>query len=255
MHYFANPARFLRLADRLFPFAAWGAALLLALGLAGALWLSPPDYQQGEAMRIMYIHVPAAWMSLMVYSIMAACSACFLIWKHPLAYVIASSSAGVGAAFTLITLVTGMLWGKPMWGTWWEWDARLTSMLVLFFLYMGYIALDQEAEGDERQRVSVSVLSLVGFVNVPIIKFSVDWWSTLHQPASILRAGGPSIHSSMLWPLLVMIAGFTLFYAALLMMRARRAILLHKLRRLQYMEAFDTRPEPAPQALPQDLKT
>ena len=236
MHYLASPARFMRISGLLLPWFAAAALVLVPLGLALGLFYAPPDYQQGDSVRIMYVHVPSAWMAMMIYSIMAAGSACFLIWKHPVAYVIASASAPIGACFTFITLVTGALWGKPMWGAWWVWDARLTSVLILFFLYIGYMLLEAAIDEEERKRFSASVLSLIGFVNVPIIKFSVDWWSTLHQPASILRLDGPSIHPSMLWPLLLCIAAFTVFYAALLLVRARRMILLHKIRRLQYVD-------------------
>ncbi|MDX2074556.1 MAG: heme ABC transporter permease [Alphaproteobacteria bacterium] len=234
MHKFANPTRFLKLADRLLPWLAAATALLLALGLWQALFVSPPDYQQGEAVRIMYVHVPAAWMSMAVYSLMAAASAAFLIWRHPLADIAAQAAAPLGAAFTLITLATGSLWGKPMWGTWWAWDARLTSVLVLFFLYVGYIALADSLAHDERGKKICAVLALVGFVNIPVIRFSVEWWNTLHQPASIIREGGVAIDPSMLLPLFLMAGAFHLLFATLLLIRMKTALLRQKIRRLQF---------------------
>ena len=233
VHYFANPTRFLRLADILTP---WFAALTIgsiSIGLYFGLFASPPDYQQGETVRIMYIHVPAAWMALFCYSSMAAFSAMSLIWKHPLADLAARATAPVGAVFTFLALFTGSLWGQPMWGTWWVWDARLTSMLVLFFLYIGYMALNNAFDDPERGAKSAAVLALVGFVNVPIIKFSVDWWNTLHQPASVLKMGGPSINSAMLLPLLLMAFGFTVYYFWVLMLRIKGEINAHKIRNLQ----------------------
>lgn len=233
MHRFANPAQFTRLADKLQPWLAGAALLLLAYGLAQALVISPPDYQQGDTVRIMYVHVPAAWMSMMIYSIMAAASASFLIWKHPLADVAARCSAPLGAGFTLITLVTGSLWGKPMWGAWWVWDARLTSVLILFFLYVGYIALSDAYVHQERGKKICAVLALVGFVNIPVIRFSVEWWNTLHQPASVIRSGGIAIDPAMLVPLFSMGAAFTLLYICLLVLRMRAALLQQKIRRLE----------------------
>ncbi len=234
MHTFASPARFVRLSDKLLPWLAALTALLLGAGLVEALWLSPPDYQQGDTVRIMYVHVPAAWMSMMVYSVMAAASASFLIWKHPLADIAARASAPLGAGFTLVTLVTGSLWGKPMWGAWWVWDARLTSVLVLFFLYIGYIALSDAYAHIERGKKLCAVLALVGFVNIPVIRFSVEWWNTLHQPASIIRSGGVAIDGSMLAPLLLMGAGFTCFYLTLLAVRMKAALLEQKIRRMRF---------------------
>lgn len=234
MHRFANPARFVRIADRILPWLTAVTLLLLAYGLAEALYISPPDYQQGDSVRIMYVHVPAAWVAMMVYSIMALSSAAFLIWKHPLADIIARVSAPLGAGFTFITLVTGSLWGKPMWGAWWVWDARLTSVLILFFLYIGYIALSDSYAYQERGKKICAILALVGFVNIPIIHISVQWWNTLHQPASILRSGGIAIDPSMLRPLLAMGVAFTLCYASLLVIRVKTALLQQKIRRLQF---------------------
>jgi len=229
---FANPTRFNRLARRLLPWFAWSAAAAIAAGLWLALVASPPDYQQGESVRIMYIHVPSAWMALFVYTFLAVASGVGLIWRHPLAHVAAEAAAPIGACFTFVCLVTGSLWGKPMWGAWWVWDARLTSVLVLFFLYLGFIALNAAFDDPSRGEKAAAVLALVGFVNVPIIKFSVDWWNTLHQPASVIRMGGPSIAPSMLAPLLVMAVGFTLYFFALLLVRMRSLLLARRTRAL-----------------------
>ncbi len=234
MHFLANPARFIRLSDKLLPFFVAATVGLLAFGLVQALVISPADYQQGDTVRIMYVHVPAAWMSMMIYSVMALASASFLIWKHTLADVIARVSAPIGAGFTLVTLVTGSLWGKPMWGAWWVWDSRLTSVLVLFFLYIGYIALSDSFASAERGKKICAILALVGAVNLPVIRFSVEWWNTLHQPASLIRSGGAAIDPSMLLPLLSMGLGFTCFYAVLLMIRVKTALLQQKIRRLQF---------------------
>ena len=230
MHRFANPGRFVRLADALLPWCAGAATLSIALGLYLGLFVAPPDYQQGESVRIMYVHVPSAWMGLFIYSVIAAASAVALIWRHPLADLVAKASSPLGAAFTFLALVTGSLWGKPMWGTWWVWDARLTSVLVLFFLYLGHMALLNAFEDPLRGIRSAAVLALVGFINVPIIHFSVEWWSTLHQPSSVLRMSGPAIHPSMLWPLLAMALGFKLYYVSLLLMRVKSELLAARLR-------------------------
>jgi heme exporter protein C len=216
----ANPARFMRVSAILLPWVAALAAIVLAVGLYWALAVAPPDYQQGQSVRIMFIHVPAAWLASMVYLLMAAASFVALVWRHPLAEIAAQAAAPVGAAFTLVCLATGSLWGRPMWGTWWVWDARLTSVLVLFFLYLGYIALVNAFDDPARGARAGSILALVGVVNLPIIKFSVDWWNTLHQPASITLTGS-TIDPSMLLPLLVMAVGFMLLFAALLMVRMR----------------------------------
>ncbi len=194
------------------------------------LFVAPPDYQQGESVRIMYVHVPAAWMALFVYSVIAAASAVSLIWRHLLADLVAKAAAPLGASFTLIALVTGSLWGKPMWGTWWVWDARLTSVLILFFLYLGHIALTHAFDDVSRGARAAAILALVGFVNVPIIKFSVDWWNTLHQPSSVLKLDGPAIHPTMLWPLLLMAVAFSFYFVVLLFLRVRGEIVARKLR-------------------------
>jgi heme exporter protein C len=233
MHRWANPTRFMRYSAVILPWSIWITAALLGVGLYLALFVAPADYQQGDSVRIMFVHVPAAWMALFVYTGMAISSAMALIWRHPLAHIAARASAPIGACFTLIALVTGSLWGKPMWGTWWVWDARLTSMLVLFFLYLGYMALADAFDDNAKGAKAAAILALVGFVNVPIIKFSVDWWNTLHQPASVIKMGGPSIHVSMLIPLVIMAVGFTTFYVAVLILRMRGAIVGAKLRTLQ----------------------
>ena len=221
---FANPARFMRGSAKALPWCGWTAAIVLAVGLFLSLVAAPPDYQQGDTVRIMFVHVPAAWMALSVYLFVAVASAVALVWRHPLAEVAARAAAPIGAAFTFVCLATGSLWGRPMWGAWWVWDARLTSVLVLFFLYLGYIALVNAFDDPSRGGKAGSVLALVGVVNLPIIKFSVDWWNTLHQPASVMRIGGPRIDISMLVPLLVMAAGFSLLFAALLMLRMRTVL-------------------------------
>ena len=248
MHRFANPGRFMRLGDRVLPWCAGLTVLAIAPALYLGLLASPPDYQQGESVRIMYVHVPAAWMALFVYTAIAVASAVALIWRHPLADLAAKASAPVGAVFTALALVTGSLWGKPMWGTWWVWDARLTSVLVLFFLYLGHMALSDAFDDPARGRRAAAVLALVGFVNVPIIKFSVDWWNTLHQPASVLRMDGPSIHPEMLWPLLTMALGFKLFYLCLLLIRVKSELLEARIRTLRLHAGgapAETAPDPA----------
>lgn len=236
MHRFANPTRFLRLADAILPWSIAATVLALGSGLVWALAFSPADYQQGDTVRIMYLHVPAAWMGLFAYTAMAVASAVALIWKHPLADLAAKASAPVGACFTFLCLVTGSLWGKPMWGTWWVWDARLTSMLILLFLYLGYMALQGAFDDPQRGQKAAAVLALVGFVNVPIIKFSVDWWNTLHQPASVVKMGGPAIDPAMLVPLLVMTIGFKAYYVTLLLLRIKAEVADAKIRSLRLTE-------------------
>lgn len=234
MHRFANPTRFISFSDKILPYIIFITCILLLMGLSQALFISPPDYQQGDSVRIMYVHVPSAWMSMMVYSIMAVASASFLIWRHPLADIVARASAPLGAGFTLITLITGSLWGKPMWGAWWVWDARLTSVLILFFMYIGYIALSDSYNNKESGRKICAIMALVGFVNIPIIRFSVEWWNTLHQPASIIRSGGVAIDDSMLVPLLSMGLSFMLIYSILLLIRVKTMLIQQKIRRLQF---------------------
>jgi len=233
----ANPARFLRLANAVLPWAVGVTGAALAVGLYLALFVSPADYQQGETVRIMYLHVPSAWMALFCYASLAAASLVGLVWKHPLADLIAKAASPVGAAFTFLCLLTGSLWGRPMWGAWWVWDARLTSMLVLLFLYLGHIALLNAFDDQSRGAKAGAVLALVGSVNLPIIKFSVDWWNTLHQPASVVKLGGPAIHSSMLVPLLLMALGFTGYFVVLVILRLRAEIASAKLRNLTLLAA------------------
>ena len=236
LHRFANPARFQRLARAVLPWCAGASVVLFAIGLYLALITSPPDYQQGDTVRIMYVHVPAAWMALGAYTTMALASAVALIWRHRLGDLIAQSAAPIGACFTVIALATGMLWGQPMWGTYWVWDARLTSVLVLLFLYLGYIALVNAFDDPERGARAGAILALVGWINVPIIKFSVDWWNTLHQPASLTRLDAPAIHASMLIPLLLMAFGFTFYFVSLTLIRMRSEILARRLRALQFTQ-------------------
>lgn len=221
MHRFANPTRFLRLSGLLLPWFIGATLLLFGTGLYGALIASPPDYQQGESVRMMFVHVPSAWMALFIYTFLAVASAVGLIWKHPLADLSAKAAAPIGACFCFLALATGSLWGKPMWGTWWVWDARLTSVLILLFLYLGYSALWQAIEDQTKAAKAAAILALVGVVNVPIIKFSVEWWNTLHQPASVLRMDGPTIHSDMLWPLLLMALAFKGYFIVVLLIRIR----------------------------------
>src|SRR5579863_5776417 len=227
----ANPTVFLALAQRATPWLAAATAALFAVGL----WLSfaaPPDYQQGETVKIMYIHVPAAWLSTFIYGVMVLASLGTLVWRHPLADAAQKAAAPLGAGFTFVCLTTGSLWGKPMWGTYWVWDARLTSVLVLFILYLGLIALWRAIDDPGRAARAAAILTLVGSVNIPIIKFSVDWWNTLHQPASVFRLGGPTIAPSLLWPLLVMALAFTLLFVALHLMAIRNEILRRRVARL-----------------------
>jgi heme exporter protein C len=221
LHRFANPARFSRIAAKVLPWSTAATIALFVIGLYFALFASPADFQQGETVRIMYVHVPSAWISMACYTFIAVMSAVALIWKHPLADIAARAAAPLGAGFTLIVLITGSLWGKPTWGTWWVWDARLTSVLVLFFLYLGHIALSNAFDNPQRGARAAAVLALVGFVNIPIIKFSVDWWNTLHQPASITRLDTPAIDPAMLTPLLLMALAFTFYFVTMLLVRMR----------------------------------
>ncbi len=232
LHSLASPARFDRFARRILPWTWVLAALLIPCGLLWGLAFSPADYQQGDTVRVMYVHVPSAWMAMACYALVALLSASFLVWKHHLAGLAALAAAPVGACFTATALVTGSLWGLPTWGTWWVWDARLTSVLVLFFLYLGYIALAGSFDDRSRGLRAASILAVVGVVNLPVIKFSVDWWNTLHQPASVLRLDGPAIHASMLWPLAITAAGFAAFFAALLVVRIRSELLAWRIEAL-----------------------
>ncbi len=227
--YLASPARFGRINAIISPIIWAGFGAAFALGLYFAFFASPADYQQGETVRIMYIHVPSAWMALLAYVAMAVMALFYLVWRHPLADIAARSMALPGASFAFITLVTGALWGRPMWGTWWVWDARLTSMLILFFLYLGYILLVDSFNSRERGSKSGAVLLLIGVINIPIIKFSVDWWNTLHQGASVFRAGGALIDKSMLIPLLLMATAALLWFMGVTLLRMRNLLRQHRL--------------------------
>jgi heme exporter protein C len=229
----ANPTRFLALVDKVLPWLSALVVILLGTGLYLSFFVAPPDYQQGETVRIMFIHVPAAWLAMFGYTLIAIAALGTLIWRHPLADVAAKTAAPIGATFTFVALVTGSLWGKPMWGTYWVWDARLTSVLVLFLLYLGLIALWQSIDELGRAGRAAAILALVGAINVPIIKFSVDWWNTLHQPASVFRMGGSTIDVSLLTPLFVMAAGFTALFVLLHLMAMRAEILRRRVRALQ----------------------
>jgi heme exporter protein C len=255
LHRFANPGRFMRLAGRLMPWFAAVTVVLMGAGLYFALFDSPADYQQGDSVRILYVHVPSAWMALFVYVSIAAASAASLIWRHPLADLFAKAASPLGAGFTALALLTGILWGKPAWGDWWVWDARLTSVLVLFFLYLGHIGLMYAFDDAARGAKAAAILALVGVINIPIIKFSVDWWNTLHQPASVFRLDGPTIHGSMLTPLLVMGVGFTAFYVVLLLIRMRSELIARRIEVLQRARAgfADSRPRDAAPAEPSGI--
>jgi len=228
---YANPARFMKLSSTLVP---WLGGLALA-ALAAGLYLgfaAPPDYQQGDMVRVMFIHVPAAWIAMMAYGLMALASLIGLVQRHPLADVAAKAAAPLGALLTALGLITGSLWGRPMWGTWWVWDGRLTSFLLLLFLYLGYIALWNAIEDEMRAARAAAILALVGAVNLPIIEFSVDGGTTLHQGESILRKGGPLIASVYLWPLALMALGYTLLFFTLWLLRIRTEIMTRRARNL-----------------------
>ncbi len=236
----ANPSRFLAFTARTLPWLALATAAAFAVGL----WLvaqAPDDYQQGATVKIMFIHVPNAWLSMFVWGLMSVAALGTLVWRHPLADVAAKCAAPLGAAFTFLALVTGSLWGRPMWGTYWVWDARLTSVFVLFLMYLGVMALWRTVEDPSRAARAVAILTLVGAINLPIIKFSVDWWNTLHQPSSVLRMDGPAIHPSILVPLLVMALAFTLLFITLQMAAMRNEILRRRVRTLRLLQAHGAR--------------
>ncbi|MCD1264325.1 heme ABC transporter permease [Shinella sumterensis] len=224
----ANPTRFLALVAIVWPWLAALTVCLFAVGLYLS-FASVDDYQQGQTVRIMYVHVPAAWLSMMCYTVMALSALGTLVWRHPLADVSAKAAAPLGAGFTLVALITGSLWGKPMWGTWWVWDARLTSVFVLFLMYLGLIALNRAMDDPTRAAKASAILILVGFVNIPIIKFSVEWWNTLHQPASVMRMDGPTIDPAFLWPLLIMAVAFTMLFFTLHILAMRNEILRRRI--------------------------
>jgi heme exporter protein C len=234
----ANPTRFMALSGRILPWIAGAAAATLLAGLWLTFFRAPPDYQQGHTVKIMFVHVPSAWLGMAAYALIAISSFGLLVFRHPLADVSAKAAAPIGAAFTLLALVTGSVWGKPMWGAYWVWDARLTSVLILFFLYLGLMALRSSLEDEALAARLTAILGLVGVAILPVIKFSVDWWNTLHQPASVLKIGGPAIHPTILTPLLVMAAGFTLLFVALHLKGMRNEILRRRIKalRLRFVE-------------------
>jgi heme exporter protein C len=232
----ANPTRFMALSGRVLPWLSALAALVLTVGLYLAFFVAPPDYQQGETVRIMFIHVPSAWLAMFAYLLIAVSSFGLLVFRHPLADVSAKAAAPIGAAFTAIVLVTGALWGKPMWGAYWVWDARLTSVLLLFFLYLGLIALRSSIDDETLAGKLTAIMGLVGVALLPVIKFSVDWWNTLHQPSSVLRLDGPAIHPSILAPLMVMAAGFGLLFFAMHIKAMRNEIVRRRVKALTMIE-------------------
>lgn len=230
LHSFASPKFFYRFSGKMLPWL-WGTfGVCFLYGLTAGLIFAPPDYQQGEAYRIIYVHVPSAALSLMVFSVMGIMSAIYLIWRIKLADMIAAMSASIGAWFTFLALVTGAIWGKPMWGTWWIWDARLTSELILLFLYMGVIALRAAIKNVDHSAQAASILTLIGLIDLPIIHYSVEWWNTLHQKATVLKFAKPDIVPSMLIPLLTMMLAFFLYYIALLFMKVRKELLAREKR-------------------------
>ena len=232
----ANPTRFLNFAHRALPWLieVTGAVFVIGLYLA---YRAPDDYQQGATVKIMFLHVPSAWLAMFGWTVMSVAALGTLVWRHPLADVAAKTAAPIGAAFTFMCLITGSLWGRPMWGTYWVWDARLTSVLILFLMYLGVIALWRTVEDPSRAARAAAILTLVGAINLPIIKFSVDWWNTLHQPASVIRMGGPSIDQSILIPLLVMAVAFMLLFVTLHMAAMGNEILRRRIRTLMLMRA------------------
>jgi len=231
IHQLASPPHFYRWAAVLTPWFAIPGIALIIYGLYAGLFVAPPDYQQGDAFRIIYVHVPAAYLSMMAYMIMAVTAAIGLIWRIKLSHAVAAAAAPVGAWFTFLALATGSIWGRPMWGTWWEWgDPRLTSELILLFLYFGYMALRAAIDDTAQADKASAILALVGAVNVPIIHFSVEWWSSLHQGSTLVRADGPAMDMSMLYPLLASILGFTLLFGALLLRRVRTEVLFREQR-------------------------
>ena len=224
-HKFGSPPHVYRLAGLLTPWFAWPAALLILGALYGGLVLAPPDYQQGDGFRIIYVHAPSAWLAVMIYAVMATAAGVGLIWRMKVAHAVAASCAGVGAWFTVVSLVTGMLWGKPMWGTYWVWDPRLTAQLILLFLYLGYMGLRAGIDDLGRADRASAVLAIVGVINIPIIRYSVEWWNSIHQAPSVMKMDRPSMPMDMLLPLLMMLLGFTLYFAAVLLVRLRAEIL------------------------------
>ena len=227
-HKMSSPPHFYRIAGALSPWFGWIALLAIAIATYGGLVLAPADHLQGDGFRIIYVHVPNAWMSMFVYVSMASAAGIGLIWRIKLAHAVATSCAPLGASFTFLALVTGSIWGKPMWGTWWAWDARLTSELILLFLYLGYMVLRASIDDRSRADRASAVLALVGVVNVPIIHYSVIWWNSLHQGPTVSKLGKPSIEGDMLWPLLLMMLGFMFYFGWVLMIRLRGEILIRE---------------------------
>lgn len=224
-HRLGSPPHIYRIAGTLTPWFAWPAGLLIVAALYGGLVLAPPDYQQGDGFRIIYVHAPSAWLAVMIYGVMATAAAVGLIWRMKVAHAVAASCAGVGAWFTAVSLVTGMLWGKPMWGTYWVWDPRLTAQLILLFLYLGYMGLRSGIDDLGRADRASAVLAIVGVINLPIIRYSVEWWNSIHQAPSVMKMDQPSMPMDMLAPLLMMLLGFTLYFGAVVLVRLRAEIL------------------------------
>ncbi|MBM4213921.1 MAG: heme ABC transporter permease [Gammaproteobacteria bacterium] len=224
-HKFGSPPHIYRIAGTLAPWFGWPAGLLIVAALYAGLVLAPPDYQQGDGFRIIYVHAPSAWLSVMIYGVMASAAAIGLIWRMKVAHAAAASCAGIGAWFTVVSLITGMLWGKPMWGTYWVWDPRLTAQLVLLFLYLGYMGLRSGIDDLARSDRASAVLAIVGVINIPIIRYSVEWWNSIHQAPSVMKMDRPSMPMDMLAPLLMMLLGFTLYFAAVMLVRLRAEIL------------------------------
>lgn len=232
LHKLASPPHFYRIAEKMIPWFAVPALVLIAYGTYAGLFVAPPDYQQKDAFRIIYVHVPSAYLSMMAYMIMAISAGIGLIWRMKLAHAVAAAAAPLGAWFTFLALATGSIWGRPMWGTWWEWgDPRLTSELVMLFLYFGYMALRNAIDDTAKADKASGVLALVGAVNVPIIHFSVEWWSSLHQGPTLAKKGGPAMDAAMLYPLLAMLLGFTLLFGALILRRLRTEVLYRERRK------------------------
>jgi heme exporter protein C len=233
----ANPTRFLNFAERAMPWLTAATVFAFAVGLEQALFVAPDDYQQGATVKIMFLHVPSAWLGMFCWGLMSVAALGTLVWRHPLADVAAKAAAPIGAAFTFLCLFTGSMWGRPMWGTYWVWDARLTSVLVLFIMYLGLIAIWRSVDDPGRAGRAVAILTLVGAINLPIIKFSVDWWNTLHQPASVFRLGGPTIDKSILVPLFAMMIAFTLLFVTLHVAAMRNEILRRRVRSMLMLQA------------------
>ncbi|HEY2134538.1 MAG TPA: heme ABC transporter permease [Xanthobacteraceae bacterium] len=233
----ANPTRFLNFAERALPWLVAATVFAFAVGIGQSLFVAPDDYQQGATVKIMFLHVPAAWLGMFCWTLMSVAALGTLVWRHPLADVAAKAAAPIGAAFTFLCLFTGSMWGRPMWGTYWQWDARLTSVLVMFIMYLGLIALWRSVDEPTRAGRAAAVLTLVGAINLPIIKFSVDWWNTLHQPASVFRLGGPTIHPAILVPLFAMAIAFTLLFMTLHIAAMRNEILRRRVRSMLMLRA------------------